>query len=247
MSGTRAPALRRAGLRERKKLATRQAIADVAGRLFTERGYDNVTVAEIAEAANVSTKTVFNYFPTKESIFFDEDVLMEEAMIRTVRDRAPGESIYDAIRRLMTRDMRPPGGDGPASDADRTAAIAEHARVFAQAPALQAYAVNMFTRHEETLARLIADDLGTAKTDMMPRVVAAALLAPVRSAFLASRQWVHDGVPLREAAECQHRDIGRAYDLLRASLADYGRLPTPTPPAPTTPARTAPSARAADA
>ncbi|SRR6266702_430663 len=236
MSGTRAPALRRAGLRERKKLATRQAIADVAGRLFSQRGYDDVTVAEIAEAANVATKTVFNYFPTKESIFFDEDVIMEEAMIRAVRDRAPGESIYDGIRRLMTRDIGPPGGDSLPGDADRAAAIAEHARVFTQAPALQAYAVNMFTRHEETLARLIADDLATATTDMIPRVVAAALLAPVRSAFLASRQWVHHGVPLREAAQCQHRDIARAYDLLRASLADYGRRPTPPAPDPPPPA-----------
>ena len=60
------------GLRETKKLATRQQIADVAMRLFVQRGFDQVTVAEVAAEAGVSEKTVFNYFPTKEDLFFDE-------------------------------------------------------------------------------------------------------------------------------------------------------------------------------
>jgi AcrR family transcriptional regulator len=60
------------GLRESKKLETRREIADTAMRLFVERGFDHVTVAEVAAAARVSVKTVFNYFPTKEDLFFDE-------------------------------------------------------------------------------------------------------------------------------------------------------------------------------
>ena len=57
------------GLRERKKLATRRAISDIATGLFMERGFDNVTVAEVAEVANVAKMTVFNYFPRKEDLF----------------------------------------------------------------------------------------------------------------------------------------------------------------------------------
>src|SRR4051794_37232709 len=65
------------GLRAFKKARTRLAISDVATRLFVEHGFEHVTVAQIAEAAEVSTKTVFNYFTSKEELFFDraEDVI----------------------------------------------------------------------------------------------------------------------------------------------------------------------------
>ena len=68
------------GLRESKKLHTRQQIADEAMRLFVTRGFDHVTVAEIAAAAGVSQKTVFNYFPTKEDLVFDEVPRREAAL-----------------------------------------------------------------------------------------------------------------------------------------------------------------------
>jgi len=77
------------GLRELKKAATRQAISDVATRLFEERGFEQVTVAEIAAAAAVSVKTVFNYFGNKEELFFDRDDEMLEGMIRTLSEREP--------------------------------------------------------------------------------------------------------------------------------------------------------------
>src|SRR6058998_2688919 len=92
------------GLREFKKQRTRQAIADAAMRLFVERGFDHVTVAEVAEAAGVSDKTVFNYFPTKEDLFYDEVPAREEALRQAIRGRRPGESILAALRRLQSAD-----------------------------------------------------------------------------------------------------------------------------------------------
>ena len=86
------------GLRERKKRERRKAISDVAMGLFAERGYDAVTVAEIARAADVSEQTVFNYFPAKEDLVFDEEEQMREAL--EARDRAalglnaPPEGLY---------------------------------------------------------------------------------------------------------------------------------------------------------
>src|SRR5215510_7354831 len=93
------------GLRERKKQQMRQVIADTAEALFAERGFEHVTIAEIARAADVSEKTVFNYFPAKEDLYFDQDQAMEAGLIRAVRDRRPGESVLNACRRFYTEPL----------------------------------------------------------------------------------------------------------------------------------------------
>src|SRR5436853_609935 len=77
------------GLRERKKRKTRESIANAAARLFTERGFEVVTVAEVARAAEVSEQTVFNYFPTKEDLVFDRDAEVEESLVRLVCELEP--------------------------------------------------------------------------------------------------------------------------------------------------------------
>jgi len=86
------------GLRERKKAATRRAISDIATRLFEERGFEQVTVAEIAAAAEVSIKTIFNYFGTKEELFFDREEELLGLMLETLRGRTPGASPTAAMR-----------------------------------------------------------------------------------------------------------------------------------------------------
>src|SRR5436189_844649 len=89
------------GLRESKKERTRIEIAGTAMRLFATRGFDHVTVAEVAAAAAVSEKTVFNYFPTKEDLFYDEVPARAAALAEAIRSRAPGESILSALRQLQ--------------------------------------------------------------------------------------------------------------------------------------------------
>src|SRR5437764_8109960 len=85
------------GLRERKKQQTRQLIADTARRLFAERGFEAVTVAEVARAADVSEATVFNYFPTKEDLFYSPLEAFEQELLASIRDREPGESVLSAF------------------------------------------------------------------------------------------------------------------------------------------------------
>src|SRR6266487_6763380 len=89
------------GLRERKKRQTRELISAVATELFIRRGFDNVTVAEIAAAADVSKMTVFNYFPRKEDLFFDRQEEHEEAFAAAVRNRPAGTSVLAAVRAML--------------------------------------------------------------------------------------------------------------------------------------------------
>ncbi|MFJ6430736.1 TetR/AcrR family transcriptional regulator [Streptomyces sp. NPDC091416] len=89
------------GLRERKKRQTRQYLSDVATGLFLERGFDAVTIAEIARAADVSVNTVYNYFPTKEDLFLDRSQGVVDRLSRYVRDRDEGESAADAVLREL--------------------------------------------------------------------------------------------------------------------------------------------------
>src|ERR1700761_9609489 len=89
------------GLRERKKARTRQAIADAAARLFAERGYEQVSVGEVADAAEVSEQTVYNYFQTKEQLATDYDEQVQEELTRLIRERAAGTTPVAAIRDLV--------------------------------------------------------------------------------------------------------------------------------------------------
>src|SRR5215472_6598803 len=87
----------RSGLRERKKKETRERIGQTALRMFLESGFDNVKVADIARAADVSEGTVFNYFPTKESLVFAGMEDFETELLDAIRQRAPGESVLGAF------------------------------------------------------------------------------------------------------------------------------------------------------
>ena len=91
------------GLRERKKQQTRQLILDAATRLFVERGFDGVTVTEIARAAELSEMTVFNYFPTKEDLVFGRMEFFEEQLVAAVQQRPPDESAVAAFGRMCSR------------------------------------------------------------------------------------------------------------------------------------------------
>src|SRR4029450_10280258 len=89
------------GLRARKKEQTRRAIAEAAAQLFAEHGFDEVTVADVARAADVSEGTVFNYFPTKENLFYDQMEVFETSLLEAVRARAAGESVLSAFRSFV--------------------------------------------------------------------------------------------------------------------------------------------------
>src|SRR5437867_13133297 len=89
------------GRRERKKLQTRQLLADTARRLFAECGFEQVSVAEVAREADVAEATVFNYFPTKEDLVYSGLESFENELLAAIRDRPSGETILQAFGRFI--------------------------------------------------------------------------------------------------------------------------------------------------
>ncbi|MEU1881150.1 helix-turn-helix domain-containing protein [Streptosporangium sp. NPDC020072] len=145
------------GRRERKKAATRQAIADAALRLFLERGYDDVGIREIADAADVSTTTLFKHFPVKEALVFDEAEDVEKSLLSAVRDRPSGQSIPAALREHALRFRR--------AGANSTPEFRAFLDLVNSTPALGDYHRALWLRHTTSLAQAIAEDSGLPADD----------------------------------------------------------------------------------
>ena len=145
------------GRRERKKAATRQALADAALRLFLDRGYHDVGVREIAEEADTSVSTLFAHFPGgKEALVFDEEPARSDALVAAVTDRPAGQSIADALHRHLS-DVYLQFADHP-----QMAAFLE---LVESTPELTAYSRQMWLRHEHSLAHAIAQATGADPDD----------------------------------------------------------------------------------
>ena len=140
------------GRRERKKAATRKAIADAAVALFLEHGYHDVTIKQIADAADVAVATVFSYFPDgKQALVFDEDADREAGLIAAVRDRSPGQSVLDALRERFAEAYLA----RPASPEQ-----SQFFELIENTPELAGYVRQMIMRHENALAQAIAEAAG---------------------------------------------------------------------------------------
>src|SRR5436305_8445226 len=178
-----------AGLRERKKLATRQLIADTARRLFAERGFEAVAVAEVARAADVSEATVFNYFATKEDLFYSGLEAFEEELLATIRRREPGTSVLDAFARFVLE----PRGLMAAKDPEAVERLAQFTRVIEESPALLARERAIFAGYTDSLAALLAEETGARPGAVEPWVVANALMGVHRALVAYSRRQIVAG------------------------------------------------------
>ena len=203
------------GLRERKKSATRRAISEAARRLFAERGFEAVTVAEVARVADVSEATVFNYFRTKEDLFFSGMEAFESALLDAVRSRAPGESALAAIRVFLLENTR------RLADDETAAVIAEAASVVERSPALQAREVEIVTRHARSLALVLAEETAEPSGDVEAQVVASSLMAVHHAVLMRVRAAAAAGRRGRSLATLASREAHRGFARLEAGLADY--------------------------
>jgi AcrR family transcriptional regulator len=199
------------GLREFKKHRMRQEIADQAMQLFATRGFDHVTVAEVAAAAGVSEKTVFNYFPTKEDLFYDEVPRREAALREAIRDRAPGESILAALRRLQVQECQRLSSPG----------FATFARVIEESPSLQAKELEIMARFVLVLTEVVEAELGVDPRDA--RIAAGLLVSVHRLLFRSARQQALAGRHGPAAVRRLRADLDRAYHLLEHGLGELER------------------------
>ncbi|CAL9421865.1 hypothetical protein SUDANB6_01868 [Streptomyces sp. enrichment culture] len=155
------------GLRERKKRQTRQDISDVATGLFIERGFDAVTVAEVAEAANVSVNTVYNYFPAKEDLFLDRSKGIVDRLSRWVRGRRDGESAADAVLRELREEV-----ESVSPRIGLMEGYAKFMRVVQDSPALRS---RMWAIGQEVLLdleRTLREETGADEDDPVPALMA---------------------------------------------------------------------------
>ena len=202
------------GLRERKKLRTRQQIADAAWRLFAERGFDEVPVAEIARAAEVSEATVFNYFPTKEDLVFHRMEAFEDELLTAIRDRGEGESIVEAFGRFVLRPRGFLGSDDP----EATEGMRRVAWVMTGSQALQAREREILDRYTSTVAALIAEERGVSAGDPEPWVMANALIGVHRALVSYTHRQALEGVPNRRIARNVVTHGKRALAILESGL-----------------------------
>jgi len=207
------------GLRERKKQQTRQLIAETAHRLFADRGFEAVTVAEVARAADVSEGTVFNYFRTKEDLFYGQMETFEAELVEAVRNRPRGISALAAFRDFVLE-----SAEGLA-DEERADVIETAARVIGASRALQARERELVVQYTDALADVLASETKSNARSVESWSVANALMgvqralvAHVRAEVLAGRR----GPNLARTVKSQGR---RAFARLDRGLGSYAVTP----------------------
>ena len=206
------------GLRERKKQMTREALVSAAEALFAQRGFDNVTVAQIAEAVHIAPKTVFVYFSTKEDLVFHGEDAMCETLVSRIRDRPRGQSPLEALTAVLAEKMSA-SRSGPVSDLERLLLIV------GDSPTLLARMQRMWQRFEQALAVELARESGEHPSAPQPRIAAAQLITVFRSMAAPEVMTYLRSYPVSERAAAYANWLTAAAELVGNGIADYGRRP----------------------
>ncbi|MER5885396.1 helix-turn-helix domain-containing protein [Streptomyces sp. NPDC001941] len=200
------------GLRETKKMETRQLISDHATRLFLERGFEQTTIADVATAARVSKKTVTNYFPRKEDLALDRHEAFTGGLARAVAERAPGEDPFSALSRtfraaLLAHDPVV-GFTGPA-----------FARMAADSPTLIARVRELHEQREEALADALAALAPDTAPAIAPRAAAALIAGADRLVYRRVQELTLAGHTDDEIEAVLVPEANHLHALLGAALA----------------------------
>jgi AcrR family transcriptional regulator len=208
------------GLRERKRRLTRQRISDVATTLFVSRGFDKVTVSEVAALAGVSEKTVYNYFPTKEAMVLDTQDEVVERLGRDLRERAPGESLTSAAVRTLKADMQ----RLDEIPDELQALLPMFADMLMATPALRAAWLDLHNRLVTVAAEELAKQAEIDPHDPEPMIAARALIGLGQVAFESRVRYVRQGLRGAELRDAVSADIDRAARLLETGLWSFNML-----------------------
>jgi len=203
------------GLRERKKRQTREAIAQAAMALFVEHGFDAVTVADVARAADVSEKTVFNYFPAKEDLVLLGGEERRAALIEAIRTRPAGASIVEPFRAATLAFVE-------RVEHDPVESIVGVPRLVAGSRALRNRLFLGWEEEATTLAPVIAEETGALEGDLVPAVIARTLAWTHRLVFRSAFTRLLAGEDQRVVAADLRDQARRAYEALEQGLAGCG-------------------------
>jgi AcrR family transcriptional regulator len=208
------------GLRERKKRRTRQQISDVATSLFVVRGFDQVKVSEIADIVGVSEKTVYNYFPTKESLVFDRTDETIERLVVALRERSAGESPTRAVLRALGEDM----DDLEDLPDELYLFLPLFNEMIAVTPALRAAWLDLQSRLVEVATEELATFADVDPRDPEPMVAARAIVALTDLSFDSRMRHIEGGLRGSELRRAVVEDLERAARLLDAGLWSFNLL-----------------------
>jgi len=213
------------GLRQRKKRLMRQQLSDTATRMFLDRGFDAVRVAEVAEACGVSEKTVFNYFPTKESLVLDR----LEAMVASLRTGLADAAVPPVQAALAILDHELAGMTGwltGADDPDRAAqAIRRFGDLIRITPSLRAYQSDMMGRFVSVAAEILAARAGMAADDPEPQIAARALLGLWHIQAESLRKHLDGSLAPGRIHDLVSADVRRAARLIETGLRSFTLAP----------------------
>ena len=198
-------------------MGTRERIAESARALFAVRGFERVTVAEVAAAAEVPERTVFDHFPTKEDLVFWRLESFEDQLLATIRERPAGESALGAFGRFV---LDRPGNLG-STDPEALSRLRDLNRMIAESPALLGREGAIFDRFSDSLGRLLAEETGAGPTDLTPRVAASAMVGVHRALVEHARGQIIAGVPPEEIASDVRAQVEAALLSLAGGLGDY--------------------------
>ncbi|HEX3908659.1 MAG TPA: TetR family transcriptional regulator [Mycobacteriales bacterium] len=205
------------GLRERKKSQTRVVIAETAAELFRRHGFDAVTVESVAQAAGVSKKTVFNYFPTKEDLVFDRTEDRLSGLLAAVTERDEQTTVLESFRTLVLaqsnqlsrlRDEMADGSDGFLDLVRRN-------------PSLQRRIHEINADLTRQLAAALAAEAGTPADDPLVLVVAGTLIGAQRAMYLRLRELAARPTSDAWVVRQHRRDTNRIFDQLRDGLSTF--------------------------
>jgi AcrR family transcriptional regulator len=208
------------GLRELKKEQTRQHIAGTAWQLFADRGFDKVSVAEVARAAQVAEATVFNYFPSKEDLFYSRLESFWTRLADSVSARPAGQPVLAAFQAALLADGGLLGAQ-ESGDPDALARLRKVNSIVAASPALLAREQQVMSQAAADLAARLAAETGAAADDPRPQVAANALLGVHRTLIDYVRRRVLAGDALSSLPADVREFSARAYGLLERGLGDY--------------------------
>jgi AcrR family transcriptional regulator len=208
-----------AGVRENKKWRTRQLIEESAVALFAERGYDNVTMAEVARRADVSSATVFNHFATKDALIFSGLERFECELLDVIRARPVTESLPQAFRSFVLA----MNGSLTSSAPDAMRRLRTIAEIIESSVALRGREQQIYGRYTDLLATLIADETVADRDDPQPWVIANALMGVHRALVSQVRNALLADTPPAQIVRQVRRQASVAFAQLDRGLAGYGR------------------------